>query len=485
MQFKKILELFKKKLGKRNVIDDEIFLKSLKTTFKTYSKIYGVVFISDKNQLISALKIINQYKVPIYVISQGKNYGYGGAMPVKNGIIFNLSKMEKILNFNEDLGSITIEPGVTFKQVYDFLKKKKTKFELTNIGGSQNSSIIGNICERGIGKGLYGEIYQNLGELEIVLPTGEVIYSGYSNFNKDNHLNISRFGLGPDISYLFLQSNLGIITKATIYLKPKLSYKKVISFVFNEDSQVEIFDLLRELKLKKIIEGNFLIANKYRAIGSFFNKKTFNFLEKLLFKKNFLIGQLIIETATKNELQGKINYLKKEFLKNKIIFFVNNFFEQLTTPTDDYLKSCYQEKKNIPKNLDPERDNCGVIWVNIVLPFLGKEIKNAYLNMSLIMKKYGFKPDIGINILTERKVYLIGAIIYDREKKFYDEKAISCKDKIINFFIKKGYYPYRLDINSMSYLNLVSKDYQKFIKNLKKLVDPNNILSLGRYDFSL
>lgn len=481
----KTILLLEKELGRENIIKDNDYLKHLKTTFRTNSKIYAIVFITNKNQLITALRIVNQYKTPIYVVSQGKNYGYGGKMPVKDSIIFNLSKMNKIISFDNQLGTITIEPGVTFRQVNDFLKEKQADFQLTNIGGSQYSSIIGNICERGIGKGEYGEIYQYLGEIEIVLPTGEIIYSGYSNFKKNQLLKISRLGLGPDISYLFLQSNLGIITQATIFLKPKLAFKKVITFIFNEKNQEKVFDFLRKAKFKKIIEGNYLIANKYRALAGFFNKKIINFLEKLPFlKEDFFIGQLIIEGSIKEDIEGKIQYMKKNFSKLKVLYFFNNFFEQLTEPTDEYLKSCYREKKVIPKDLDPEKDDCGVIWVNLVLPFLGKEIKKAFLKISQTMKKYNFKPDIGINILTERKVYLIGSIIYDRQKKDQDEKAIKCKNEILSFFMKQGYYPYRLDINSMNYLNFADNNYRLLIKKLKKLFDPNSILSLGRYDFS-
>ncbi|MCZ0954508.1 MAG: FAD-dependent oxidoreductase, partial [Rhodospirillaceae bacterium] len=97
------------------------------------------------------VRIANQYKIPIYPISTGKNLGYGGSAPVYSGsVVLDLKRMNRILNVDVEKATVLVEPGVTF---YDIIRH----FESNNMPLTLDmpdpawGSLIGNALERGMG----------------------------------------------------------------------------------------------------------------------------------------------------------------------------------------------------------------------------------------------------------------------------------------------------------------------------------------------
>ncbi|KAF4769137.1 hypothetical protein HAV15_008464 [Penicillium sp. str.  len=72
------------------------------------------------------LAIANEYKLPLWIVSRGKNLGYGGPQArVKGSIIVDLQEMNKILDVNEKFSYYTVEPGVTFFQLFQEIQAQK------------------------------------------------------------------------------------------------------------------------------------------------------------------------------------------------------------------------------------------------------------------------------------------------------------------------------------------------------------------------
>ncbi len=117
----------------------------------------------------AAVNIANQYRLPLLPISRGKNFGYGGTAPELAGaVVIDLSGMKKI-EFDAVNGVATLEPGVGFYDLYDYLQKNDLPFWLSTPGNSWGS-VIGNALDRGVGYTPYGENTKNLCGLEVVLP---------------------------------------------------------------------------------------------------------------------------------------------------------------------------------------------------------------------------------------------------------------------------------------------------------------------------
>ena len=73
------------------------------------------------------------------------------------------------------------------------------------------------------------------------------------------------------------------------------------------------------------------------------------------------------------------------------------------------------------------------------------------------------------------------SIVYDREVPEEDEQAMACHDKMFEAMLAQGYFPYRLGIQSMNSLPVSNNGHDTLVAQIKNLVDPENILSPGRY----
>ena len=153
-------------------------------------------------------------------------------------------------------------------------------------------------------------------------------------------------------------------------------------------------------------------------------------------------------------------------------------------PKNTNIKSTYWRKKQqIPVQMNPDRDGCGVIWLCPALPFKGQQVVEAVQIIESTVKSYQFEPNIAMTCTSARSIHMFLAIMYDREVEGEDERAMECHDKTLRLLTQNGYIPYRLGIQSMNSLPPAQDDYGHLIGTLKRGLDPNNILSPGRYDF--
>ncbi len=109
-------------VGPENVITDASCLRAAESgTFVTDQQIPAIVRPADRGEVQECLRIANRCQVPVYPISSGKNWGYGSRVPASDGCtLLDLGRMNRIVDFNEELGYVTVEPGVTQGQLYDF-----------------------------------------------------------------------------------------------------------------------------------------------------------------------------------------------------------------------------------------------------------------------------------------------------------------------------------------------------------------------------
>src|SRR5579863_3326619 len=75
-------------------------------------------------QVQKVVKIANSYKIPLYTISTGKNLGYGGSAPVLSGsVVLDLKRMNRILEVSERNAYALVEPGVSYFDLYRYIRK--------------------------------------------------------------------------------------------------------------------------------------------------------------------------------------------------------------------------------------------------------------------------------------------------------------------------------------------------------------------------
>ncbi|MCU1238199.1 MAG: linked oxidase domain protein [Candidatus Solibacter sp.] len=515
-------------VGKENVVTRESSLREAETsTFAIRHRVPAIVRPGTRAEVQECLRIANRREVPVYPISSGKNWGYGSRVPASDGcVLLDLGRMNRILDFSEDLAYVTVEPGVTQAQLYAFLQERKSKLWMDATGASPHCSMIGNTMERGFGHTPYGDHFANSCGFEVVLPDGSVIETGFARFPSAKTAPLHRSGVGPILDGLFSQSNLGIVTRMTIWLMPAPEYFQAYYFRCEQnDGLGAILDALRPLRLDGTIRSASHIANDYKVLSALQQypwdltggETPLQGHHMATLRNELKIGawngsgalygtKAQVKEARRllrRALKGKATRL--QFLDDRLLRLAARFAKpyQLVSgwnlermlavlkpvyglmrgiPTDHPLFSTYWRKRTPPPpSMDPDRDGCGLLWCSPVAPNDGRSAHELTGIATELILRQGFEPAISITILSERTISCVIALGYDREVEGEDERAKSCYDELLAALAAKGYHSYRLSVGSMSAMGDKNSTYSELLRDLKYMIDPKGILSPGRY----
>lgn len=238
-------------------------------TFQTSQRIPVILRPGTAQETCEVVRIANRFGFALYPVSSGKNWGYGSRVPVTTqSALLDLSRMNAITGFDEKLGYVTVEPGVTQQDLFNFLKKNHSKLWMDATGSSPDCSLIGNAVERGFGHTPYGDHFANICALRVVLPTGEIIQTGFAGLPSAKAAEVYRWGVGPSLDGLFSQSNLGIVIGMTVWLMPAPEYFQTFFFQCDrEDGLAPIVDALRPLRMDLTLRSAVHIVNDYKVLS--------------------------------------------------------------------------------------------------------------------------------------------------------------------------------------------------------------------------
>ncbi len=514
-------------LGEENVVMDLPSLRAAATTtFATRQTVAGIIRPASSVEVQECMRIANRFRVAVYPVSSGKNWGYGSRVPVADSsIILDLSRMNRILDFSEELAYVTLEPGVTQEQLYAFLVERGSRLWMDATGSSPECSMIGNTMERGFGHTPYGDHFANVCGFEVVLPTGERIETGYGRFAGAKATPVYRWGVGPVVDGLFTQSNMGIVTRLTMWLMPAPECFEALYFRCDkEDGLPDLIDALRPLRLNGTLRSSIHIGNDYKIVNALrqypweeMNGQTplrgpvLDELRKRLnigywngagglygTRKQVAEARRLVSKA----LKGKVS--KLQFLDDQKIRIAGRFsgVYRLVTgwdlahtlevlkpvyglmkgiPTAKPMESVYWRKKTpAPAQPDPDRDGCGLLWFSPISPARGQDVDRLASLGSSVLLDFGFEPMISLTLIGDRTVACVISIAYDRDVPDEDARAAGCYSALQRSLSEEGYQPYRLGIQSMD--GLRSEDgYSQVLRTIKNALDPHNVMAPGRY----
>jgi glycolate oxidase len=189
-----------------------------------------VIFAGDTEHVTRILKLANETKTPVVTRGSGTSLS-GGSLPVADCIVLCLVKMDKILELDRANLTMLVEPGITTLLVSDAANAAGL-FYPPDPGSMKISSIGGNVAENSGGlRGLkYGVTRNYIMGLEVVLPDGEVMWTG-NKCMKDV--------AGYSMRDLFIGSEgtLGVVTKVLLKLIPKPAARKTLIATFAQLDQ--------------------------------------------------------------------------------------------------------------------------------------------------------------------------------------------------------------------------------------------------------
>jgi (+)-pinoresinol hydroxylase len=178
---------------------------------------------SEVEQVQAIVRTANQYKIPLYAISTGKNFAYGGPAPnMRGSVTVDLKRMNRVLEVNDKRHYALVEPGVSYMDLYRHIQERNLKVwvDTPDVGWG---GLIGNSLDRGIGYtlGYYRDHTTAQNGVEVVLPNGELMRTGMGAMPTSNSWQEYKHGFGPDPAGLFAQGNFGIVVKMGFRLMPQ------------------------------------------------------------------------------------------------------------------------------------------------------------------------------------------------------------------------------------------------------------------------
>ncbi|MDN4164726.1 FAD-binding oxidoreductase [Cytophagales bacterium LB-30] len=219
---------------------------------------------STAQQISDIMKLCNQHQIAVTPRGGGTGLS-GGALPVKNGVVISTERFNRILEIDELNLQATVEPGVV---TYTFQEAVRAKGLFYPPDPSSRGSCFlgGNLAENAGGPKAvkYGVTRDYVLNLEVVLPTGEIIWTGANVLKNSTGYNLTQLMCGSE-------GTLGIITKIVFKLRayPQKEVLLLVPFVTNEEacraiaaifvagvspSGLEYFEREAAIKTKKYLE---------------------------------------------------------------------------------------------------------------------------------------------------------------------------------------------------------------------------------------
>lgn len=219
-------------LGHANVSQKMIDLKEVSSDYTEDLSFLPdlLLFPSNTEEISRILKYCNTHQIPIY--TRGAGTGLSGAcLPVLGGVVISMKKFNKIINVDSENFQVTVETGVVNAELKEHLKPYGLTYPPDP--ASMGSSTIGGNIAHGAGgpKAVkYGTTRDYVLNLEVVLPSGEIIWTGANTLKNSTGFSLTHLMIGSE-------GLLGVITKAVLKLIPLKTDELLMLAAFDNANQ--------------------------------------------------------------------------------------------------------------------------------------------------------------------------------------------------------------------------------------------------------
>lgn len=221
------IESFKKITG-----DDFVFIDGASLQHYSHDETETLAYLPEvvikprtAEEISAIMKICNENKIPVTPRGAGTGLS-GGALPHLGGVVLSTERMNSILEIDERNLQVTTEPGVITEVLQNAVKEKNLFYPPDPI--SRGSCFIGgNISANSGGPKAvkYGVVKDYVLNLEIVLPGGEIIWTGANVLKNATGYNLTQLVVGSE-------GTLGIVTRIVLKLIPLPKYDLLILVPF-------------------------------------------------------------------------------------------------------------------------------------------------------------------------------------------------------------------------------------------------------------
>lgn len=472
------------------------------------------------------VKLANQFRLTLYPFSRGRNWGLGSRLPARDGcVLVDLSRMDRIREVHAAGGYAVVEPGVTQRQLYTYLRERELPLLLNVIGSSADSSLLGNALERGIG--YFATRAGSLSGLEVVLGDGTLLKTGFAHYAQAQTAHVYKHGLGPGLDGLFYQSNFGIVCAAGIELIRRHGpHQSAIVRIDDEARLPALVEAVADLRRREVVRMVVHIGNRARTFCTLAplvyeqmgEGRTRAAAERCLEQAGFgpwsavmgwsgtpgeeravrkEIARVMKGTATVmflndarlargEHLLRRLSFLPGARRQAMILRAMKPVYElSHGIPTDAALKSVYWAAGDLPPDgqasPDPDQGTAGQLYCLPMLPLSGAAAAEAVQIIHEETLAHRLFAPMTLNVLDDRCLEVVLSLAFRRDQPEETERAHACLARLEDRFLQRGWPPYRVGLASMSRLVSPDDPFWQTARAIKKALDPNGVIAPGRY----
>lgn len=462
-------------------------------------------------------------------------------------VILDLQLMTKITPTDKNLGLITLEPGVTQQQLSDYFKQNNWDYMVPVTGAGPNCSLVSNAIERGYGITPHTDHFGACTALKAYVAHPSLceqeISSAVSSFDQSGTDFIDKtfkWGLGPYVDGLFTQSNLGIVTEMTFRLAPlphsfcafyiqifdDVHFEKAVNFIQSMLSRytgsigsVNLMDRRRLLSMTvdnpniNKTESIFLSDQQVKQlgklhkvpewliVGSIYGEKDIVSAVKKAIKKqakkwgktlfsdsrSLALAHLICNSKLlANQLPAlkkvKAQLDKLEMGKQIMLGKPNQVALPLAYWRNPTKQTTTQHAEH-KVNLHPAHDQCGLLWYAPLVKMDAVCLRQFVRFVRTTMHKFDFDPFITFTNLKHDCIDSTVPIVFNLQDEKETKRANDCLSALVDEGVQQGFVPYRLSASEQQRID-AQAPYWQCVEHIKMALDPNNVISPGRYCFT-
>jgi glycolate dehydrogenase FAD-linked subunit len=421
-----------------------------------------VVRPGDTNEVSEILQLANKLKNPVYVRGGGTDGGGSRGTRVKESILIDITRLNSVVGIDENSQTVTALAGTTWGRLNKEVEEKRWRLGYKGPYSGYGSTVGGSVAvqSNGYGSPRYGVVAEDLTNLEVVLPNGEILETG-SAVNPSAR-KFYRYCIGPDLTGIFIGSGgcFGVITEVTLRLYPRAAGTAFGAYGFrNDDSTQKCY--YEWLKTREADHVAWFAEDGLRVNSPELSEQ--GYASMLTFA---------VEDQTQELVDARAKLLRQ--------IAEDQGGENLDS--NKYAKGDWDFKfELLPRwaaKIGQWQWNCHMIPAGDALMDL-KSVLSLLKKHEAELEKNGITHST-VSIAHKNAGHVSTSMYYDQSNPDAVKLVKSLCDKYAelsvgknggcNYWLGKIWYPYTIMRNPI---------YRKFLLNLKKAVDPNNILNPG------
>lgn len=410
-----------------------------------------VVFVESIEQVQTVVRLARKYKIPIICRGAGTNV-VGACRAEHGGIVLNFSKMNKILDISLENMTATVQSGVVLGELQKAVDKiglfyppDPSNLAVSTIGGSIAQSSGGAKTFK------YGTTKDYVIDMKVVMADGEILRTGSNTIKNATGYNLNSLFVGSE-------GTLGIVVEATLKLIPKPEAKRVMMSYFDTvQSAVEAVNSIIEQRIfpttLDFMDKNAIqTVEKFYPAGLLCDKEAALIVEVDGFKSAIEYQQKVIVSIFEKCGASAIQYSSSE-----------DEYEKIWRARRSSMGACAKLKPNVTTD-------------DVIVP--RKNLSKLVLGIREICKKYNLDVCM-VGHVGDGSIHPQIPIDYRDEDEYNRYK--SAKSEIYELTASLGGIlsgEHGIGAEKRDYIDkVVSPEALKYMRQIKKIFDPENILN--------